>query len=473
MNAFHDPLPVSSVARRWHVGARRAAFRVVSLIVALSLTGCEARPAPSTAPPPADEAVEASTAKGSAPEPARPSPEEVADTRPRRTDAQRVMQRIEGDIVRSRELAEARGGWHHYEELASAHLARAQLLGGTEDHAAARAALERAFEIAAPGTGPFLRRARFRILDGDLEGAQADIEAAMKAHEAPRPEQIEEIENLRGDLAVARGAPEVARAHYQAAIDARRSFASVARLAALYRATGRIDDARVGFEEVATIAAKNGMQRGWAHLQRGLVEYEAADPQAALEWYDKAEEAFSGTAEVALRRGDALFALGEHAAAAEAYEFAVGQAPRGEIMARLAELYAAMADEKSEGQWRAQARERFEVEVGQAAAVVAPAAVRFFAEAEPRRALKLGREQIRRKPDLEGRVALAQAQLALGDRAGARETIRKLLSGGWRGAELAATAAIAFDDVAEPQLPPAQDGLVRIIRARTGAAGEP
>jgi hypothetical protein len=73
---------------------------------------------------------------------------------------------IDRAIADARERAEARADeWLMHEILARKYLSRARLSGSYDDYARAQRALDHAFAVASPGTGPHLTQAGARFLD--------------------------------------------------------------------------------------------------------------------------------------------------------------------------------------------------------------------------------------------------------------------------------------------------------------------
>ena len=359
------------------------------------------------------------------------------------TAAGKAIARLDSNLVFHQKQAEAKGGWLHHARIAGTHLARGRLTGRIDDYVDAGKALERAFEVAKPDTGPFFERAHYnytihRIADVEADLANDENKIVRHANDKAR------TAGLRGDLAFHRGDLDAARQKYREALTHKKTFATVARLAWLDLKTDRVDWARKGYEEAIKLARGDKQQRAWAELHRGVVELEIADVGAALSWFERANKTFDGWYLIEEHIAEAFKLLGRVDEAIAVYDSVVARVPNGEFMAALAECHELKGDTAAAAEWHEKARAAFERDLQKLPSAASGHAVEYFLVHDRARALELARDNFDLRPGHEARMFYAQALVAAGKRAKAQKILRPVLDTAWSTADFAATAAIVF-----------------------------
>lgn len=241
--------------------------------------------------------------------------------------------------------------WVDLERAAAVHHARGQLCNRWGDWAVADSLLARAFEVAPPGAGPFLTRARlnftlhrFDRVEDDLCRAEAPVLLSTRTRN--------EIEMLRADLALQTGRVAEAVAGYESLVRRTRDFDSLSRLAGAVGATGETQRADALYAEAASLLPRSAARlRAWVELQRGLLALEDDALDQALVRFQAADAAFPGwwlvdehIAEVHARRGD-----GEEALAI--YTSVLGRTWDAEFMDAIARVFRDHGDDASAAHW--------------------------------------------------------------------------------------------------------------------------
>ena len=244
---------------------------------------------------------------------------------------------------------------------------------------------------------------------------------------------------LRADSALQEGRIAAARTGYLDALAARSSWDLLARLAYLEANTGDVAAAeRLYVEAQDLLTAKEMRSYAWLELQRGILDLERNEPEAALAHYRHAERAYSGYPLIEEHVAEALALLGRHEEAAARYRDLAGRTRNPEIVGALARLVA-REDPVAAAALEAEVWELFE----ERRALYPEAALGHFVEHLLARGapgpdlILLAEENHRVRPNPGAKLLLAQAYLETGKAARARTLVDEVLATPWRSPLLA------------------------------------
>lgn len=361
----------------------------------------------------------------------------------------RLQQQIAGASARAEDGGHS---WRPFAERAGYELRRARLGGGQLAYEGARADLDRAFARAPEGSGPWLELARLEFTLHRLPEAEEALARASDAILIDDP-TLAAIEGLRGDVALQRGRVVEAWVAFSTAEQLHPTSDAAARLALWYRRVG--DRSRA--DEFYALAADryHGVEafpRAWFELQRGLLDLDLGDYQAALDHYLQANRALSGFYLVEEHVAEVLVEQGALAQALHVYLDLIGRTNSPEFMDALAALYELAGEDDVSRAWIEEARVSHELAIAAAPETGRGHALRhFLVHGPPERALELAREDQDLRPNPLTTRQLAQAWAGVGEQAKARQRIDEALGGGWSSFELHETAAQLYgvfgDDV--------------------------
>jgi len=373
----------------------------------------------------------------------------VLPAQPRRhpTDYEVALERARTEVGTARAFAdrEPRSGLRRSQE-AAAHLALAQLTGDTEEYARAEEAIERAF-VAGDGFGPFLLRASLNYGLHRFEAVRADLPNIRPSPWAGEDLLADRL-GLQADLDFQAGRYEATLEGTLAALDVRRDFAGLCRLAHYADRTGDLARAEKAYDQAAALLGPEDDQGlAWLELQRGLMQEARGRRAVAMSHYRDADRAFSG-----------WWLVEEHIAAAEAhggrpelalemYRDLVGRVGHPEHMDAVARILREKGETAEAARWIARARGVYEERLARFPEATWGHALAHFLELErdAARAVELGRANAALRPGGEARTQLAQAYLLAGRIEEARAEVEAVLGTHWRTAETHATAALTFE----------------------------
>lgn len=332
--------------------------------------------------------------------------------------------------------------WPQWETLARAQLALAQLSGDYRLYTAAEQSLQRAFELAGAGSGPFLARARYNYTVHRLDRVAADLDAAGRESNPDRAA----ILGLRADLAFQRGDYPAALDGYRAALERREDLQGLVRLALWQGRMGHRSEALALLDRAERIYhGDSPLPRAWLALQRGLLALDRGEWDLALAHYQHALRLLPGwwlarehIAEIHALQGQTELALEEYAGV-------IRDSGQPEFMDASARLLRERGDEAGAAAWIARARALYEQRLAQL-----PEAsyghgldhyLQFGTAAE---ALALARRNHALRPNGESQTKLINALLHAGEPREALALARRALASGWRSAELHSAAAHAY-----------------------------
>ncbi|MEZ4461823.1 MAG: hypothetical protein R3E66_19305 [bacterium] len=144
----------------------------LTLLLVVGLLGCsETVHPPSESAPTQPQGASAEFAAGIMPLAVPKSVELAAPT-----DASKTLQVIDHSIAFYQERFAKTRSWLDGETVIEAFVARARLTGDIADYLAAQEALESTFDVANPGTGPFMSSAAFHMVVHQIDRSEADLD---------------------------------------------------------------------------------------------------------------------------------------------------------------------------------------------------------------------------------------------------------------------------------------------------------
>jgi len=344
---------------------------------------------------------------------------------------------IDGDRDRMRQRGDE---WLIQEKFANSLISRARLTGSFDDYAEAQRALDTAFADAPAEAGPHLVQA---VLDFGMHRlGRAETMLAAIDHYAVAPEQsdLDEIAQMRADIAFYRG-------DYARAWDGYRAARTSPIRRAIYLSrTGKPDEALAEIdraERTSTFATANllsnfVLMRGSIELRRGAFDKAAAH-------FDRAARLFPGSWLIAAHRAQMLALAGQLPLAASRLEAIVRASGSPEAMDLLASVYRAQGDYPRSQAVAARAGAIWARRLGQfPEAAYGHAVEHELAFGDPGRALDLARRDFAARPHGATAIALGWAQLAVGDAAGALRTVQPVLVSPWQSVDQHLLAAQAL-----------------------------
>lgn len=393
------------------------------IVAAALITGCGQS---TDAPTVAAEATAASA------EPVAVAPETTA------VSFESALADLDLRIEKAKAAAEAQPeSWMKLEMVAGMYLSRARLGGDLNDYARAEALLEEAFALAPEGSGPLLSRAQLNYSLHRIPLVGADLKAASG--------QLLADDNLRADLlrrqanlAMQTGEYAEALDGYEASLALHPTYATVCDMAQVRRRTGDYAAAEALFDRA------EGMYHGlspepkaWLHLQRAILDLDRGNLEEMLAHLDDADGVMTGWWLVDEHRAEALTLLGRADEARPIYEAVIESTGKPEYMDAMAELLADAGDEDGAQAWIEKGEALFEAQLAQFPEAAAGHALgHYLAFGPEERALELARANVALRPNGEAMIQLAEALLANGEVAEARETIQAVQASAWRSPEV-------------------------------------
>jgi tetratricopeptide (TPR) repeat protein len=215
---------------------------------------------------------------------------------------------------------------------------RARLTGDIADYDRARQALEQSIAVAPEESAARVVHARVLASLHEFPAALAEARAVFTAD----PTQLPALA-VEGDSALELGDVATATAAYGALAKAAPGAAVDARLSRLAFIEGRPQDAwrlaRQAYDEDVA-AGDTGQSESWYAYVLGTLAMTSGQPQQALDWFNRAVAEWPGSFLANAGVGRAQAALGQTAAAIQAYQAAIAIAPQPDAVAALGDLYA-------------------------------------------------------------------------------------------------------------------------------------
>ena len=205
------------------------------------------------------------------------------------TDYRLELERIEEDLCREKSNGTSAASSEKAIGLIYLEYLKASLTGSMEDFAGTKRAVDRA--IGDFGSVPelYLVRANLNFKFHRIADAKSDIERLSD------PDQPPGVRLLSADIKLQEGQYEEAEQGYLRAIEEKRTWDGLARLAYLRSIMGEVDSAETLYAEALDeITAKEMRSYAWVELQRGLLDLRHGRYEEALAHYRHADKAYSG-----------------------------------------------------------------------------------------------------------------------------------------------------------------------------------
>jgi tetratricopeptide (TPR) repeat protein len=342
-----------------------------------------------------------------------------------------------------RRTAQQPESWPDWEGLANDYRRRAQLSGSYDDYAKAQAALDQAFAVAPEGSGPFLSRAQLNFTMHRIFAVEPDLAAAEKSILLKAATRAQ-IAALRADVAYCSGQYAEAERGFQAALELSPRAEVLGRMADLAWQTGDFAEARQRLNEAeALYERKTGAGYAVLLLQRGSLEQNAGNTEAAQQYFHAAERAFPGWWLVAEHRLPLQVAELDHAQQLKTLEDMAIRTGRAEDKDQVARLYDELHNHDRSKQWSdaaaAQLKQFPEATYGHA--------VDHFInfETDPAVYIDIAKRNVAARPMGSSRLKLAQAYFKAGQIEQALAEIEALKKTLYNTIDLHATAAQLHD----------------------------
>jgi hypothetical protein len=365
--------------------------------------------------------------------------------------------------------ARAEGDWMAWEALSGLHSARAQLTGDYRDYRAAEQALDHAFAIARPGSGPHLARVQFNLSVHRIGAVAADL-ATVRRYRVRTDISEAALLGIEGETAFYSGRPGEALAAWQRADAAERSLGSALRLALYWSRMG--DQAQAGRwldSAEASISGAQPASRSFVERSRGLFALRHGDAREARRHLVTANRLFPGHWANLYFLGLALAMDGEADRALGLLEQVGARMRSPEAMDAAAILYRMRGDGDASRLWagRAEAiwRERTRLFPEAAAAHRLDHLLAFGSPAE---ALQVARTAFAARPFAESRIGLAWALIANNHPEAALAALAPVRGSGWSSAELHLAAGRALALLGRGEEAEAEQRAVESINPHLG-----
>lgn len=326
--------------------------------------------------------------------------------------------------------------WAAHEALANALHARGQLTGAHEDLAAALERVGIARGFAPDRGGPVLGRAVI-ALSLHLNDIAAEEVARIPGYAVPaNVGERAEGEAILGDVALYRGDYREALMRYRAAEGLQPGLGSTVRLSDWHRHMGRFAEARAILDTALAQQPMPPWAKAAVLLQRGAIDLQTGDWDAAEEYFAQADKVFPGWWLARAHRGQMAATRGRFAEAEGLYREALAGAERPSVMDALAAVLAAQGRDGEAERIAQQAAAQWKARVASHSAAYADHAFEaYLAEGDTANAFRLAALNYRTRPYGDGRIGLARAAAARGRDAQARAVLEELDRTGWRSTE--------------------------------------
>ncbi len=361
--------------------------------------------------------------------------------------------------------------WRDNQELAQNAMKRASLLGDWSLYTEAEEALEGGFAKAAKKGGPHEVRASLELTLHRLEPAEASAKALLggviiQAETRSRAEQI------LGSVALQRGDITAARKHFNAAHQASPSSGTLLLLSDVVFKMGQTHKARTLVDEALTkTSARKPYEHASVLLRRGIIELETNNIDKAREYFEKANETYTGWYLIEEHLAEVTALQGKRDEARAMYTDIVRRTQRGEFMSALADVVEEEGKADEAKAWRALAAKAFARDMKAYPQAAWGHALDFFLEHDPpARAVEIARENAKARPWCEAKLGLAEALMLEKKVDEAKALVDGCLSSDWETPGLRVTAAHVYK--AKGDLEAARTHAKRADELAKGSADE-
>lgn len=344
------------------------------------------------------------------------------------------------DAAISTATAQAAAGsdqWLLHEMVARNYHERARLSGSYDDWAAAGTALDRAFAVALPRSGPHLARAQIDFGMHRLARAERQLALIDDYAIPPPPEERAEIAAMRGDIAFYRGDLKGATNRYDEADRLAPGTATFRR--AIYASkTGNPEGVEryIDRSERET-SLLSPHTRGYLELQRGILDLERERLDEALAHFRRADRMFPGHWLIEEHIAETLALQGHLAEAEQRYRDIIRRTGHPEFMDALAGVLEQQKKESEARRFRDQAWSVWQKRLKQfPEASYGHALDHCIDKGDWPCALRLARNNHAARPYGDAKIGLARALIGSGRVEEARSIIDSLRETPWRTPEL-------------------------------------
>ena len=331
--------------------------------------------------------------------------------------------------------------WTIRAEAAELYRSRARLSGDWSDYAKAEEQLALAFAAAPEGSGPHAAQAALDLTLHRLPQSETALEAAGARLNLDAPGQAGVTLGLaRIDLLT--DGYSSAEAGIEASLDLHPSVGAWSDRGRVAWVTGDFSTAQAAVDQAESMYfGTSDEPRAWFHLQRGLMDLDRGRFAEALAHYEDADAAMPGYWLVHEHIAEVLWELDEIDAADAVYAEVVARTGAPDLQDTYAEfLFERGRDDEAQDLLRL-ADETWEQRLARFPEAAYGHAVGHYQITDPDRAVHLAEQQVQAQPSAASRTQLADAQLQVGDLAGARRSIDAALATDWRHADTFTVAA--------------------------------
>jgi tetratricopeptide (TPR) repeat protein len=324
--------------------------------------------------------------------------------------------------------------WLVESQLAGLYSNRARLSGDYDDYASAERALDRAFDIAPAGSGPFLARASLNFTLHRLNAVETDLLAAEA--------QINIRKTRAASIALMRARVDMERGNYD---DAAAGYAEVQAMGdtlqihtALSHHAGQTGDMERSETELAIAESmyhgRSAEPRAWFHLQRAIADLDADRYDDALAHLSDADAALPGYWLVQEHIAEILALQGDYEGALAIYEVVVPRTGSPELMGAMAGVLSELGRDAEAKHWVKLADRLFATRLqAYPEASYGHALEHFLEYGEPEDALELAQANAALRPNGPALELLAKAYLKADRVDDARATELRAADIGWVG----------------------------------------
>ena len=351
------------------------------------------------------------------------------------TDWSREIALLDSDIGAAEErLINRPGQWLIEAQLASLFSERARLTGDYEDYARAEEAVERAFDIAPEGSGPFLIRASLNFTLHRIDAVEADLVNAENAGRQTAKTGAA-ISLLRGRVAMERGQYDAALVQYQRSLELQDTLQVHAALAHHAWQTG---DPQTGEAELSLAEGRyhgrRAEPRAWFHLQRAIADLDAGRTAEARIHLDHADTELPGYWLIEEHIAEIMAIHGELEGALALYASVVDRTNSPELMGAMAGVLSALDRDVESALWVARADAVFAERLKRFPEAVTGHALEHALDfGDPASAVALAEANVALRPNGAALEQLARAYTKASRPEEARSAVARAKALGWAG----------------------------------------